>query len=193
MRTLLTLLFLASTVFFTSCLIPEANHSVPDYFLLTSRAGESNNSTQSDPVSFYVKEVRLPHYLQDKRLVSRPTDDTIFFRENQRWGEPLEMGISRVLGQNLSFLLNTFAYGVYPQRRKFEYSSEIEVTIERFEMISGNLVKVKAFWEVNRKDGQKQRSVFDQTYSISDSNVQSEVRALSELLFKMSNDIARKF
>jgi uncharacterized lipoprotein YmbA len=60
-------------------------------------------------------------------------------------------------------------------------------------MISGNLVKVKAFWEVNKKDGQKQRSVFDQTYSISDSDVQSEVRALSELLFKMSSDIARKF
>jgi uncharacterized lipoprotein YmbA len=193
MKTLIALLFLASTGFLTSCLIPEANHSVPDYFLLTSRVGESNNSTQSDPVSFYVKEVRLPHYLQDKRLVSRPTDDTIFFRENQRWGEPLEMGISRVLGQNLSFLLNTFDYGVYPQRRKFEYSSEIEVTIERFEMISGNLVKVKAFWEVNKKGGRKQRSIFEQTYSITDSNVKGEVRALSELLFKMSSDIARKF
>ena len=193
MKTLIALLFLASTGFLTSCLIPEANHLVPDYFLLTSRVGESNNSTQSDPVSFYVKEVRLPHYLQDKRLVSRPTDDTIFFRENQRWGEPLEMGISRVLGQNLSFLLNTFDYGVYPQRRKFEYSSEIEVTIERFEMISGNLVKVKAFWEVNKKGGRKQRSIFEQTYSITDSNVKGEVRALSELLFKMSSDIARKF
>jgi uncharacterized lipoprotein YmbA len=193
MKTLIALLFLASTGFLTSCLIPEANHSVPDYFLLTSRVGESSNSTQSDPVSFYVKEVRLPHYLQDKRLVSRPTDDTIFFRENQRWGEPLEMGISRVLGQNLSFLLNTFDYGVYPQRRKFEYSSEIEVTIERFEMISGNLVKVKAFWEVNKKGGRKQRSIFEQTYSITDSNVKGEVRALSELLFKMSSDIARKF
>ena len=193
MKTLIALLFLASTGFLTSCLIPEANHSVSDYFLLTSRVGESNNSTQSDPVSFYVKEVRLPHYLQDKRLVSRPTDDTIFFRENQRWGEPLEMGISRVLGQNLSFLLNTFDYGVYPQRRKFEYSSEIEVTIERFEMISGNLVKVKAFWEVNKKGGRKQRSIFEQTYSITDSNVKGEVRALSELLFKMSSDIARKF
>ena len=193
MKTLIALLFLASTGFLTSCLIPEANHSVSDYFLLTSRVGESNNSTQSDPASFYVKEVRLPHYLQDKRLVSRPTDDTIFFRENQRWGEPLEMGISRVIGQNLGSLLNTFDYGVYPQRRKFEYSSEIEVTIERFEMTAGNLVKLRAFWEVNKKDGDKQKNVFEQSFSVKDSDVQSEVRALSDLLFDMSKDIVMKF
>jgi uncharacterized protein len=193
MKTLIALLFLASTGFLTSCLIPEANHSVSDYFLLTSRVGESNNSTQSDPASFYVKEVRLPHYLQDKRLVSRPTDDTIFFRENQRWGEPLEMGISRVIGQNLGSLLNTFDYGVYPQRRKFEYSSEIEVTIERFEMTAGNLVKLRAFWEVNKKDGDKQKNVFEQAFSVKDSDVQSEVRALSDLLFDMSKDIVMKF
>ena len=193
MKTLIALLFLASTGFLTSCLIPEANHSVSDYFLLTSRVGESNNSTQSDPASFYVKEVKLPHYLQDKRLVSRPTDDTIFFRENQRWGEPLEMGISRVIGQNLGSLLNTFDYGVYPQRRKFEYSSEIEVTIERFEMTAGNLVKLRAFWEVNKKDGDKQKNVFEQSFSVKDSDVQSEVRALSDLLFDMSKDIVMKF
>ena len=193
MKTLITLLFLACTGFMTSCLIPEANHKVPDYFLLTSRVGDSNNSTKSTLESFYIKEVRLPHYLQDKRLVSRPTDDTILFREDQRWGEPLEMGVSRVLGQNLGSLLNTFDYGVYPQRRKFEYATEIEVTIERFEMTAGNIVKLRAFWEVSTKDGDKQRSVFEETFSVKDSDVQGEVRALSYLLFELSKEIVLKF
>ena len=152
-----------------------------------------NKTIRVKETSFYVKEVRLPQYLQDKRLVSRPSDDTVVFRENDRWGEPLEMGISRVLGQNLSFLLNTLEYGVYPQRRKFEYFSEIELTIERFEMVSGENVKVKAFWEVNGQDGQTQRNIFEENYLLDGNEVQNEVRALSELLFKMSEEIALNF
>lgn len=193
MKFLTTAIFLLLIGCFTSCLIPETNHFVPDYFLLTSRATDSNKSANTNELSFYIKEVRLPQYLQDKRLVSRPTDDTIVFRENVRWGEPLEMGISRVLGQNLSALLNTLEYGVYPQRRKFEYFSEIELTIERFEMISGGFVKVKAFWEVNGQDGQKHRNVFEGTHMLEGIQVQNEVRALSQLLLKLSEEIALDF
>ena len=193
MKTLILSLCFLGISFLTSCLIPEASHSVPDYFLLTSRAVDSNQSANPNAVSFYVKEARLPHYLLDKRFVSRPSDNTIVFRENQRWGEPLEIGVGRVLGQNLGSLLNTFSYGVYPQRRKFEYNHEVEIFIERFEVVSENSVKLKAFWEINKKGGLKERGAFEQTYSLQNNDVKSQVRALSNLLFDLSNEIARMF
>ena len=193
MKTLILSLCLFGVSFLTSCLIPETSHSVPDYFLLTSREVDSNQSSNSNAVSFYVKEVRLPHYLLDKRLVSRPTDDTIVFRENQRWGEPLEIGVGRVLSQNLGLLLDTFSYGFYPQRRKFEYKHEVEIFIERFEFVSENSVKLKASWGINKKGGSIGRGAFEQTYSLQNNDVKSQVRALSNLLFDLSNEIARMF
>ena len=101
----------------TACVIPVNNHKVPNFYLLLSKPDDAYKSNSNGEISFYIEEVRLAQYLQDERLIARPEDEIIEFRENERWGEPLELGIGRVVGQNLSDLLGTLNYGFFPKER----------------------------------------------------------------------------
>ena len=186
LSTILLFLFTFFVLFLTSCIIPDSNHRVPNFYLLNS-AGNDRNKTEAFPeISFYVNEVRLAQYLQDNRMVDRPNDEVIEFRENERWGEPLEVGISRVVGQNLSTIVGTLNYGVFPHRKKFGLNLEIELTVDRFEKISDQLVQVKAFWEIKLKDGRSERNIFERNFKINGPENRDEVRALSEALFAIS-------
>ena len=118
---------------FASCVIPESNHVEPTYHLLTELQSDRNDTSEIGRVSFYVRQVELPSYLQESRLVSRPKQGLIEFTENDRWGEPLEEGVARVLGLNLSKRLNALSYSVYPHRQKPSCMFELGIAVQRFE------------------------------------------------------------
>ena len=176
-------------LFLTSCIIPDSNHRVPNFYLLNSSGNERNKTKTLPEISFYVNEVRLAQYLQDNRMVNRPNDEVIEFRENERWGEPLEVGISRVVGQNLSTILGTLNYGFFPHRKKFDLNHQIELTVDRFEKISNNRIQVKAFWEIKHQNGRLERNVFERNFKINGVGNRDEIRALSEALFVISKEM----
>ena len=189
LSTILLFLLTCSGLFLISCIIPDSNHRIPNFYLLNS-AGKDANKTEALPeISFYVNEGRLAQYLQDNRMVERPNDEVIEFRENERWGEPLEVGISRVVGQNLSRIVGTLNYGVFPHRKKFDLNHEIELTVDRFEKISNQSIQVKAFWEIKHKDGRSKRNVFERNFKINGLGNRDEVRALGEALFAISKEM----
>ena len=177
----------------TACVIPVNNHKVPNFYLLLSKPDDAYKSNSNGEISFYIEEVRLAQYLQDERLIARPEDEIIEFRENERWGEPLELGIGRVVGQNLSDLLGTLNYGFFPQRKKFDFKNEVEITVERFERVSTNKVYIKAFWEIQSEKSGVQRHVFDQEIPLTNGGVREEIRALSLALTQLTIQIADKF
>jgi len=113
----------------SSCIVPESTHVKPTFHLLSKttfdqnqtttssvHTKEGNNSQHGHP--FYLRQIELPYYLQENRIVNRPRQGEIEFRENDRWGEPLIEGIGRVVGLNLSQILNSPFYSVYPHRKK---------------------------------------------------------------------------
>ena len=191
MKPIITVLFVFTCLglFLTSCIIPDSNHRVPNFYLLNSSGNERNKTKTLPEISFYVNEVRLAQYLQDNRMVDRPNDEVIEFRENERWGEPLEVGISRVVGQNLSTIVGTLNYGVFPHRKKFDLNHEIELTVDRFEKISNNRIQVKAFWEIKHQNGRLERNVFERNFKINGLGNRDEVRALGEALFAISKEM----
>ena len=89
---------------------------------------------------FHVRQVELPSYLQESRIVSRPKQGLIEYSENDRWGEPLEDGIARVLGLNLSERLDTLSYSVSPNRQKPSCTFEFGITVQRFERVDSQAV-----------------------------------------------------
>ncbi len=153
------LLLLCSLLTVTSCIVPESTHVKPTFHLLTknifdknqsiaqaTELVESNKTVSGHP--FYLRQIELPYYLQENRIVSRPDESKIEFRENDRWGEPLLEGVGRVVGLNLSQLLNSSFYSVYPHRKKIGTPWEVSITILRFEKVSGSEVKIEASWEI---------------------------------------------
>ena len=155
----INLVLLLSFFTCTSCIVPESTHVNPTFHLLTktifvqsgtgnelSVLPENNKTSVSQP--FYLRQIELPYYLQENRIVSRPDEAKIEFRENDRWGEPLQEGLGRVLGLNLSQYLNSPFYSVYPQRKKIGTPYEINITILRFEKVSQSEVLIEASWEI---------------------------------------------
>ena len=146
------LLLLPFLLFLGSCVIPESNHVQSTFYLLTESEADGNKSKQSSEISFFLRQVELPTYLQDNRLVSRPAKGVIEFREADRWGEPLDEGIARVVGLNLGKRLNTLNYSVYPQRKKVPCSHELSITIRRFERIGSGAILLEAICEIHSAD-----------------------------------------
>ena len=157
------LLLFCSLLTVASCIVPESTHVKPTFHLLTknifdknksiaqvTELVESNKTVPGHP--FYLRQIELPYYLQENRIVSRPDESKIEFRENDRWGEPLLEGVGRVVGLNLSQLLNSSFYSVYPHRKKIGTPWEVSITILRFEKVSGSEVKIEATWEIFNSD-----------------------------------------
>ena len=114
---------------FSSCIVPPSTYVKPTFHLLNDSTSEKNESARQGAVfaennqtvegqSFYLRQIELPYYLQENRIITRPENGKIEFRENDRWGEPLIEGIGRVSGLNLSKSLNSPFYSVYPHREK---------------------------------------------------------------------------
>ncbi len=169
-----------------SCVIPESNHVQPTYHLLSELSAEGNESLPQTEVSFYIRQVELPTYLQENRLVSRPSQGLIEFRENDRWGEPLEEGFARVLGLNLSKRLNTLSYSVYPHRRKVSCMYDLEITVQRFERIDSGAILLEAVCDIHAFKKVKQapfvRKIELAGADEGEQSANQEVRALSQAI-----------
>ena len=205
--TLLLVLMLLS-----SCIVPPSTYVKPTFHLLNESTPENNESVRQGTVfvesnqtiegqSFYLRQIELPYYLQENRIITRPQKGKIEFRENDRWGEPLVEGIGRVTGFNLSRFLNSPFYSVYPHRQKIGTQWEVGVTMLRFEKISGERVLLEASWEIFYngyrngnypfKNNNTKIEVDIESPSSGNELVSYEVDALSHSLGKLAERIAR--
>jgi uncharacterized lipoprotein YmbA len=187
----------------SSCIVPESTHKESTFHLLTKTNYDQNNTITETSIevdganvdtvgTFYLRQIELPYYLQENRIIIRPDHGKIEFRENQRWGEPLVEGIGRVLGLNLSHLLQSSFYSVYPHREKVGTRFEISLTIHRFERVSSSKVLFEGTWQLFTNDFKNGtypitngKEIVFVDIDISDSNeaiVDNEVLALSETL-----------
>ena len=166
--------------FLASCIVPPSTYVTPTFHLLTKssfkdiqsfRQGtdtdEDNQTTEGQ--SFYLRQIELPYYLQENRIVTRPEVGKIEFRENDRWGEPLIEGIGRVTGLNLSGFLKSPFYSVYPHREKIGTPWEVAINVLRFERISEKEVLLEASWEIFHNGFR------NGTYSFKNDNVKIKV------------------
>ena len=149
------LIYLTLTCFFvvlTSCVIPESNHVKPDFYLLSETKLENKENNASEDFSFYLREIELPRYLKDPRMVFRPIEHSVKFRESKRWGEPLEDGIARTISLNLYNQSLQTRFSIFPNRRKDNLRWDISISFSSFEKVS-NQVLVEAQWSAKDKSG----------------------------------------
>ena len=132
------------------CIIPESNHVAPDFYLLSDLALPAEQTPHDTELTFYLREVELPRYLKEPRMVIRPSEHTIKFRESERWGEPLEDGISRAVSLNIQNQVSKSQFSIFPNRRKEGLAWDISISFSSFELI-GQEVVVVAKWEAKKE------------------------------------------
>ena len=81
------------------CSLPKAQSDPTRFYVLSTDAVRP--APQSDAPVVQLREVELANYLRGRPVVVRRGENEIEFREFALWGEPLDLGIARVLREEL--------------------------------------------------------------------------------------------
>lgn len=100
--------------------------------------------------------VTLPDYLDRPEIVTRTGATQVQLGEIDRWAEPLEPMVQRVLGQELARLASVREVVVLPQQRDVRYDRLVEVEVLQFEADAAGKVMLDARWRVFGQDGERQ-------------------------------------
>lgn len=192
MKSTYGVIFSFAVIFFTGCLMPESTHVEPDYFLLSASPIDANGTLDNDECSFYLREIELPKYLKDSRMIFRPSDHTLVFRESKRWGEPLEDGLARVLALNLHDQLGSPSFSIFPNRRKDGLLWDLSVSFSAFEKVKHRVV-IDSKWQAKVKEKTSLSGDFyHETILPPDADEFTEIEAYNLSLQKLARHIATK-
>lgn len=115
------------------------------------RAVEMSTRASTAPdggVAIGVGPVRLPRFLERPQLARRSGENEIRYDEFRRWASGLEADLVRVLGANLSSLLETERVVLYPDEAPFPLAYRVIVDVDRFEAGPDDVVTLNARWVV---------------------------------------------
>jgi len=103
-RPILLLLGIIAAAFLGGCGLLRPHDDPTRFYVLTvpPAATERSEVGELKQLRIGLKPVEMPAYLRSKSMVVRTGTNEIHFAEFDRWAEPLEQGISRVMKENLS-------------------------------------------------------------------------------------------
>jgi uncharacterized lipoprotein YmbA len=81
--------------------VPEAKVDPTKFYLLSSGEVKGGGELPPNPPIIRLRPVELANYLKARPMIVRRGDNEIEFREYARWGEPLDLGLARVLRERL--------------------------------------------------------------------------------------------
>lgn len=141
----------AVSLWLAGCSLQTTPQSDPTRFYVLSTTA---TTVVADPTAkgpaVHLRPVELASYIKAKPMIVRRGDNEIEFREYARWGEPLELGIGRVLREEL--LARGAAGAVLSAGlRAFnvDYDYELTVRVLACEGTAGGGVLFRAAWELS--------------------------------------------
>jgi hypothetical protein len=191
-RSNLLAMFMLGAVFM---LLGGCGSTSPSRFYLLSLSDESEASGQrrDGDLSIEIGHVKLPDYLDRPQIVVRTSRNELHMADFDRWAEPLESNITRVLAGNLSALLSSNHITFFPKRAAVPTAYRVEVDVTRFESGPEGIVSLDACWALFKaKDNQlllMQNSCIRKPAG-DEKNYAALVSAKSDALGDLSREIA---
>lgn len=138
-----------------------------------------------------VGPVQIPDYLKRNSLAVRLSDNTLSYRGNERWAEPLDLGIQRLLSTALGQQLNTARVSAFPSLLAGEASYRLALNIAQLEP-RGTEVILAAEWLLYRRgEPQPIRSAsIERSQPLTDNSGASIAAGMSRLLEQLATDAA---
>ncbi|MES2695853.1 MAG: PqiC family protein [Verrucomicrobiota bacterium] len=140
-------------------IIPEATSDPTRFYVLSTPAGAdgvaaAGTGSGSAP-SIYLRPVEVASYLRARAMVVRRGSNEIEFREFARWGESLEIGVARVLREELLARGAASSVSAGGSRREHVASDApvLSVRVLACEGMTHGGVAFRAAWELTGHDG----------------------------------------
>jgi uncharacterized lipoprotein YmbA len=128
-----------------------ASSPSPRQYVFAPDEGWKSVATRDVGSSQYIirfAPVRLPDYLDRPQIVTRASENQIFIDEFHRWGVPLNVTVTEVLGASISMNLPDAYVDVMPSRDRKADGYQIQVDIVRLDGTLGGMVELIAQWKV---------------------------------------------
>jgi uncharacterized lipoprotein YmbA len=162
------------------------------FFLLTAPdAGAGGSTVTTGPGTVAVGPLELPSYLSGPMLVTRVDDNEVDVSEYERWAEPLDDNMARVIAENLAAALGS-RVTVFPALLSEHVRFRVPITVTRFDRDASGQVELWARWRVDDTETGETLEYRDSRISQSavGASDSSGVRAMSGALTSFSQEIA---
>lgn len=93
--------WLAASAGCLSVPIPQAEADPSRFYVLNTMTPPLGGGAEAKAPAMTLQPVEVASYLRSRPMIVRRGENEIQFREFARWGEPLELGIARVLREEL--------------------------------------------------------------------------------------------
>lgn len=170
--------------------IPDTSH----FFMLAPLADTSGQPAGSEPLQNLVLglgPIKLPPYLDRNEIALRLSPTQVTYSETDRWAEPLNVTMSRVLLQDLSSLLGTNLIVRYPWSNAAKVDYQIEIELEQFEATKAGEAQLRARFGIIQGGTRTPLVVREASFNRPGAtDTGASVTALSALLGDLSQEIA---
>ncbi len=127
------------------------------YYILRSMQGPAplTKTAPAQSMVLGVGPVTIPAYLDRPQIATKPSPDTLQFAEFDRWAEPLDKNLARVVADDLSGQLPNAQVCTFPWRRSIPVKYQVTLDILHLEKIQGQKVLLEANWKILGNKGKK--------------------------------------
>ncbi|SPF46347.1 conserved exported hypothetical protein [Syntrophobacter sp. SbD1] len=135
-----------------------ARSQATNYYILHSlqtQGSQGGDAGTDQGPAIGVGPVKIPDYLNRPQIVTRTTRDNIQIAEFDRWAEPLEKNLTRVLADNLSTLVPSENVCAFPWRKCMPVQYQVTMEIIHLEKAPNEKILLDASWSVLGNDGEK--------------------------------------
>ncbi len=141
-----------------------------------------------------VGPVDIAEYLNRPQIVTRGSGSEMKLAQFDRWAEPLEDSIQRMLTTNISQLLDSDQVVGYPSKQRFGLHYHVVARIQRFDTDDRGNAVLQATWGVLDENGDRAAPVRSGRFESRASNANDYnqiVAALDDTVSQLSVAIAR--
>jgi uncharacterized protein len=151
-----SLLVLALSVL-TSCSVLQPVKDTAIHHVLDSLVPDRALTALTPAIA--VNRPAIPSYLDRMQLITR-NDGQLLMSRIDLWGEPLDVGISRVLSSNLSRLTGSMNIQPVESFSTLDYTALLELRIAQFEPNESNVMILQGTWKLQPVNGKETSSHF---------------------------------
>jgi uncharacterized lipoprotein YmbA len=136
---------------------------------------------------------RMPEYLNRSQMVTNGPGAEMIVHEGNRWAEPLDDAIHRILASNLDSLLGSVIVVAYPSTALLQVDYRLVGRIGRFSSGQNGLIVLEVQWGATDTEGiilvAPRRSRYESRATLP-GDPGSIAQAMSDALAQFSRDIA---
>ncbi len=149
-------------------------------------------SPQAGGLTLGVSPVRVPAYLQRPQIVTRRGENELLLGEFDRWAEPLEEGLGRVVADNLAALMPQVRVVGHPWRGSAAPDYRLVLELRRLEGGADGAVELEARWALLADDGREVgRGRFAGSQKVGGAGYGEMVEGMSRAVADLSREMAQ--